>query len=351
MRAPLPLTVTDARTPDAGPPPEISVVISTFNRATLIGEAVASVLAQEGAPPFDVTVVDNNSTDDTRAVVQALGREDARVRYVFEGRQGVSHGRNAGIVASRGATLAFTDDDVRVRPDWLAVMHKAFAHHPWADFVGGKVTARWPGPVPAWLTPEHWAPLALLDYGDQPVRVDLERPVCLVGCNLAFRRAALERAGLFDAAYQHGPGASSACEDQELELRILRAGGAGLYVPDMVIEAEVQPNRLTRAYHRKWHVDHGKSLTALLGPGETFDARMLPVRIRPGRPTFWGAALWAYRAVATGTARGLLAWAVGRRDDAFRLECDTREAVGHIAGCRARRRATKARPFRRETAL
>lgn len=318
--------------PDSGAPPEISVVISTYNRAGLLADAVRSVLAQDGAPPFEVVVVDNNSTDDTRRVVEAMMPEaGGRLRYVFEGKQGVSHGRNAGVAASRAEFVAFTDDDVRARSTWVATVRQAFAEHPWASFVGGRVFPRWPGPVPAWLTPEHWSPLALVDYGEVPVRVDLERPICLVSANLAVRRSAFEQAGGFDPYYQHRPGASSACEDQELELRILRAGGAGLYLPDVVIEAEVQPNRLTRAYHRKWHVDHGRALATLLGPNETFDRRMLAVPIRPGRPTLFGAAPWAYRAAATSVVRAAVAWLVGHGDESFRYECEAREAIGHIA--------------------
>lgn len=310
--------------------PELSVVISTYNRGALLEDALRSALAQQGAPAYEVVVVDNNSTDDTRVLVARLVREyGARLRYVFEKRQGVAHGRNAGVAAARAPIVAFTDDDVRARLDWLATIHRAFAEHPWAAFVGGRVLPRWPGPVPRWLTREMWSPLALVDYGDAPVRVDLERPICLVAANLAFRRAAFERAGGFDPRFQHVPGAVSACEDQELELRVLRSGGAGLYHPGAVIEAAVQPDRLRKRYHRRWHLDHGRAIARLLGPGEMFDSRMLPTPRPPGRRTLLGASPWVYRHLATDVARATLAWLRGRRDEAFRYECAVREAIGH----------------------
>jgi glycosyltransferase involved in cell wall biosynthesis len=261
------------------------------------------------------------------------------VRYVFEGRQGVSYGRNAGVAAARAPIVAFTDDDVRARPDWTRTIARAFAEHPWADFVGGRVLPRWPAPPPAWLTPEHWSPLALVDYGDAPLRVDAARPITLVTCNAAFRRAAFERVGGFDSRHQHRPGAVSACEDHELETRIVAAGGAGLYVPEMVIEAEVQERRLTRAYHRRWHRDHGRALVGLLRPGETFDGRGHPVPIAPGKPTLFGAAPWVYRSAAASALRTAAAWARARPADAFRHECDFLEAAGHIAGWVQRWRA------------
>ena len=310
--------------------PTISVVISTHNRGALLEGALRDLLAQRGAPAYEVVVVDNNSTDDTRALVTRLMAESAgRLRYVFEPRQGVAYGRNAGVAAARAPIIAFTDDDVRARPDWLAVIHRAFVEHPWAAFVGGRVLPRWPGPVPRWLTPDLWSPLALVDYGDAPVRVDLDRPICVVTANAAFRRTAFERAGGFDPRFQHVPGAVSACEDHELELRILRDGGAGLYHPDMVIEADVQPERLQKRYYRRWYLDHGRAIARLLGPGEMFDSRMFPTPRPPGTRTVLGASPWVYRHLATDAVRATLAWLRGRRDEAFRYECAVRETIGH----------------------
>ncbi|HEY0779550.1 MAG TPA: glycosyltransferase [Gemmatirosa sp.] len=324
----------------AGDAPVVSVVMSTYNRAALVGDAVRSVLAQQGAPPYEVLIVDNNSTDDTRAVVEALIPDSGgRLRYLFEPKQGVSHGRNAGIAAARGAYIAFTDDDVRTSPTWVAAIYRAFVEHPWAEFVGGRIYPRWPAPAPAWLTREHWGPLALVDYGDEPFRVDLERPVCIVSANLAARRTAFDRVGMFDPAHQHEPGWVTASEDHEWELRVMRSGGAGYYSPDIVLDADVQPNRLGKAYHRKWRYDHGRAVTRLLGPGETFDARMLPVPNRPGRPVLLGAAPWVYRQLAEHALRAVLALATGRRDGAFLHECLARESLGHIVGVAGRRRA------------
>ena len=328
---------------DASPPgggtPAISVVISTYNRGALLADAVRSVLAQDpGGPPLELIVVDNNSTDGTRALVAELARTDARVRYVFEGRQGVSHGRNAGIAVARADIVAFTDDDVRARPDWTAAIVRAFAEHPEAAFVGGRVLPRWPAEPPAWLTREHWSPLALLDYGDRPLRIDPAHPITLVTCNAAFRRAALERVGGFDPRFQPAGGLVTGCEDQELEMRVMRAGGVGLYVPDLVMEAEVQPQRLTRAHHRRWHRDHGRVLVALLGERETFDRDMRAVRVAPGRPMPFGAAPWAYRGALTSALRAAGARLLGRADEAFRHECAFQEAAGHIAGCAERRK-------------
>src|SRR3954462_11222915 len=78
--------------------PRLSIVMSTYNRGALLGDAVRSVLAQRDRTfPFELIVVDNNSTDGTRDIVRLLAAGDSRVRYAFEARQGLSYARNTGI--------------------------------------------------------------------------------------------------------------------------------------------------------------------------------------------------------------------------------------------------------------
>jgi len=115
--------------------------------------------AQSGDPRFEVLVADNGSADGTRAVVERHASDDHRVRYLFEPTPGASSARNAGIAAARAPILAFIDDDVRPRPDWVCAIVRAFAAHPEVDCIGGRVEPRWPTPPPRWLTPAHWPPI------------------------------------------------------------------------------------------------------------------------------------------------------------------------------------------------
>jgi glycosyltransferase involved in cell wall biosynthesis len=234
------------------------VVVSTYNRADMLRGALASVLAQRpGSPPFEVLVVDNNSTDGTARVIEAARAGDDRVRPLFEARQGLSHARNAGIAAARGRIITFTDDDVRAKPTWIEAIVRAFDEAADVAFVGGKVLPDWPCVPPAWLTRDHWGPLALADYGDRPIRVSPDHPICLVGANLSVRREVFDRVGLFDAGLQRVRDGIGSCEDHDFQLRCLRGGVQGLYDPRIVIHADVQPNRLERDYHRRWHTGHG----------------------------------------------------------------------------------------------
>jgi glycosyltransferase involved in cell wall biosynthesis len=97
---------------------EISVVVPTHNRSALLAQTLRSVLWQRGVD-LEVLVVDDGSTDDTAAVVAALG--DPRVRIVRnEVAQGVAAARNRGAEEARGEWVTFLDDDDLWAPDKLA---------------------------------------------------------------------------------------------------------------------------------------------------------------------------------------------------------------------------------------
>lgn len=232
---------------------ELSIVISTFNRRAGLVRAVEACLAQDGDVQYEVLVVDNNSTDDTRAWVEDRARSaGGRLRYLFEPRQGLPYARNTGVQHARADIVAFTDDDVEVAADWAVATVRAFAIHPEVDIIGGKVLPRWPGPAPRWFSRLQWAPLALQDKGDAPVAIDASNAApCLIGASFAFRREVFDRIGLFDAAYLRA-------QDREIQLRLWQARGRGLYVPDVVAWVDVPPERLTRAYFRFWYSRSGR---------------------------------------------------------------------------------------------
>ena len=290
--------------------PEVSVVLSTYNRARVLPRAITSLLDQDLAQArYEVIIVDNNSTDDTRRVVQSFQAATRNLRYVFEGRQGVSYGRNAGIAAASAPLIAFTDDDVHVARDWLRTILSVFADHPEVAGIGGRVLPDWAGPWPPWLTREHWSPLALLDYGDAPVSVTATRRLCLITANAAYRRDALERVGMFSPHVQT-VGREVATEDHELLLRLWRAGEQGLYWPGLTATAPIDPERMRRRYHRRWHRRHGRFL-ALMHDEDLEQTRM-------GK--LLGVPAHIYRRAVMNLASWLGAVVVLRFDTAFRYE-------------------------------
>lgn len=313
--------------------PVLSIVVSSYNRAGTLAGALENLLAlAPDSPAHEVVVVDNNSTDRTREVVgEWAARSGGRLRYVFEPTQGVCYARNRGVAEARAALIAFTDDDVRAAPDWATAVVRTFAERPDADFVGGRVLPIWPAPPPAWFDFErHSSPLALIDYGPDVLPVTAERYRTLVTANVAFRRSAFDRFGYFDPRHQHMPGAVSAAEDHEFEARVVRAGGRGYYDPRIVIRAEVQADRLSRAYHRRWWYDHGRAMARVTPPGTVFDGGCQFTPEPPGARHWLGAPAFMYRA-ALGHGRDLLR-GLARRDhaSAFMAELKLREQMGQI---------------------
>lgn len=244
---------------------DVSTVISTYNRCGLLEGALRALLSQTPEDiAYEILVVDNNSTDRTRPLVQGMATQNpGKVKYLFEPKQGLSYGRNAGIAVAKAPIIAFTDDDVRVAADWVWRIKTGFEENPHIDFLGGRVVPRWPAEPPSWLTKANWSPLALLDYGDQPFYVDSGKQLCLIGANFAFRRRAFEKVGLFKTDFQRVKDGIGSLEDHEILLRLWQAGSRGLYLPDLVATAEIEPDRMEKHYHRRWHTSHGRFYAAL----------------------------------------------------------------------------------------
>lgn len=238
---------------------EITVVISTYNRSGMLAGALDSVLGQESEGTlYEVIVVDNNSTDQTRDVVESyIAKGHKNLRYILEPKQGVSYVRNTGIAEARAEIIAFADDDVRVTKDWIAKIKRVFDQHPEIDCIGGKVLPEWMGSPPRWLNRDHWMPLALLDYGDKPVLINADNPLCLVSANLAVRRRTFLKTGLFAPDLQRVKNGIGSMEDAELLERFWRTGQQCLYVPDLIVITGVPVERMTKSYHRRWHTGHG----------------------------------------------------------------------------------------------
>lgn len=277
----------------AGPSPvDVSVVISTFQRRASLRRTLDSLLRQlvPVDVSFEVLVVDNNCSDGTRDLLADYSRRyPSTMRCIVEREQGVSAGRNAGIRAARGAIVAFTDDDNEVSRHWVATILSTLRSHPDVAGVGGKVLPEWPRTPPSWLDRRHWSPLAILDYGDHAFETSASRPTCLITANLAVRRDVLLAAGGFTTAYLR-------CQDHDLQLRLWQAGHRLRYEPSLVVFAPVEPRRLTRAYHRRWHAQRGY-YGALLGLEELHDSTGTLRRSRHETPRLLGAPGYVYRSL------------------------------------------------------
>lgn len=241
---------------------EIDVIIATRNRARLLDRCLRSILTAATAPEFDcaISVVDNDSADETRQVITRFARESGgRVLALSEKRLGKSFAVNTGIAATSGDVIAFMDDDQVAGPDWLRAIHRAFDEG--FDFVSGPVHGDWEFPPPAWYDARLRGAISLCDPG--PERFELSAQDVFSGGNAAVTRAAMERVGGLHTALGKIAGRSTMCEDGELLLRLKRAGFRGVYDPAMSVRHCVPRERLSRRYFRRWHRAYGFTMALI----------------------------------------------------------------------------------------
>ena len=289
--------------------PEISVVISTHNRAAELEATLPALFKQDLDPArYEVIVVDNNSSDDTPDAIRRLGRAHPQLRAFREVRPGVSHGRNCGILNSRAALVAITDDDTEVAANWLSATLRSFSEHPTAAFVGGPVLPRWQTPPPAWLTKQHWGPLAVVDYGERRLILGKEHRLCLLTANFAVRKSALQRVGLFAPEFRR-------CQDYELQFRMWEAGYHGVYDPAMAAATTVPEERLAKSYHRMWYRRNAQ-YHAMMPAAALLDS----VPGNKGIISWLDVPLFVFRQAAQETAAAVWSYVTGRTVKAFEHE-------------------------------
>lgn len=237
-----------------------TVIVCTYNRCHVLPKALHSIAASAlpSTAEWEVLVVDNNSTDQTRQVVEDFCRlYPGRFRYLFEPCQGKSNALNTGIRVARGDVLVFTDDDVVVEPGWLLNLTAPLRNGEWAG-VCGRIIPMWERPIPPWLRldgPYASAPFVSLDLG--PCSAPLTGPT--VGANMAFQKWIFERHGGFRTDLGRCGGSLRACEDTELGRRLQAAGERLLYEPSAVVHHPVPAIRMTKKYLLRWRFWHAVS--------------------------------------------------------------------------------------------
>ncbi len=206
----------------------VSIIVCTRNRAVKLERTLRTIGALEvpEGSSYEVIVVDNGSTDATATVCAQLEKDfSAVLRRVFLPTPGLSRAGNTGFVAAQGNIIAYLDDDVLPRKDWLAVLCREFAADPQLGVLCGRVEL--------W-NPEH-LPLATRRQEQRREFQQLYDAFSLfIGCNLAIRRTVIEKIGLFDPVLGTGSRFGSA-GDSDFCYRAWKAGQKLVYVPALFV--------------------------------------------------------------------------------------------------------------------
>jgi GT2 family glycosyltransferase len=207
--------------------PRVSVVVPVLDAARTLPRALAALAALEPAPD-EIVFVDNGSTDDTAARLEAFAASGPRAKVLVlrEPRRGASVARNTGARAAGGEVVAFTDADCCPRPDWLGALVA-----PLADPTVGAVAGRLLSTPPAGVV-ETFGSLFTLQLPAAPARHTRWTPWAggFPTANLAVRHDLLGRLGGFDESVAiYG-------EDYDLCARLYATGAAIVYAPGAAVE-------------------------------------------------------------------------------------------------------------------
>jgi GT2 family glycosyltransferase len=219
-----------------------SLIIATKDRAALLDGALTSLAQQHDAPPLEIIVVDNGSTDDTRAVVASHA-----ARYVYEPVPNRGLARNRGLATATGSHVLFIDDDVVLPPQFLAAHVRAHARSIFPHVVSGPIIN-----VPA------------ADVRPVPSAANFSNAFFCT-CNVSVPLAALRAVGGFDESFDlYG------WEDTELGVRLRKHDVRRVFAWDAYL----------------WHIKPPAAETLTVALGKTIEkARMAArfVRKAPSR--------------------------------------------------------------------
>lgn len=237
--------------------PSLSLIIPTLNRAALLEKTLKSILQQDSAQlDFEVIVVDNGSTDDTKKVCLKCQHLIKNFQYVYSDEPGLLTGRHLGAEIATGQVLCFLDDDVQLNPNYVKGAISLFKNEQ-VEIATGPCLPNYEIEPPEWLNyfwthvPEgkYCAWLSLLDFGSETKEI---MPGYVWGLNFCIRKKTLIALGGFHPD----------CIPSELQ-QYQGDGETGLtdkaaasemnafYSPQLMLQHAVPKARLTIEYFKK----------------------------------------------------------------------------------------------------
>ena len=240
---------------------KLSLLIATYNRADRLIETLESVVAQDApAELWECVVVNNNSTDCTaeRFAAFAAAHPQYNLRMVEEHNQGLSYARNRGIRESTGEYMAIIDDDERIVPEFISAYISLFDTVPEAVAGGGPIVPVYPAGRPAWMSCFTERPIANTMYLGDRVREFPEGHIP-GGGNMAIRRSAVKRYGVFDISLGRVGTSLTGGEESDLFERLRLAEEKYYYTPKAVMYQIIPAEKLSRGYFSRLSYNIGVS--------------------------------------------------------------------------------------------
>jgi glycosyltransferase involved in cell wall biosynthesis len=210
----------------------VAVVVATHNRADRLPRLVAALEAQVDPPPFELIIVDDGSSDDTKSTLTRLAGASAvaLTPITMTRNRGPATARNIGWRTTSAEVVAFTDDDCIPEPGWLRAIVSATGT---TDIAQGRTIAN---PDQA----DQFGPFS------RTLQVDAETGFYQT-CNIAYRRRVLETNNGFEEEFRYPAG-----EDTDLAWRAKAGGARTTFCVDAVVRHDIRPSDLLVAIKDSW---------------------------------------------------------------------------------------------------
>jgi glycosyltransferase involved in cell wall biosynthesis len=228
----------------------LSIIICSYNRASYISDALTSLYVQSsGLDDFEVIIVDNNSTDNTKEVYAQWRQTNTNGQFTFisETKQGASFARNTGAAIAKGEWVCFMDDDAVATTDYVKNIIKHIQDQPFIVGFGGRIIPKYIPAEPKWMSYYVSSLVGNFDYA--PTACAFENGKYPLESNMIVKKSVYDQIGGFNVNL---PGVVGTLriggEGKELFYKIIALGHTIYYDPSICVHHVVEVKKLTSEY-------------------------------------------------------------------------------------------------------
>ena len=228
----------------------LSIIICSYNRASYISDALTSLYGQSsGLDDFEVIIVDNNSTDNTKEVYAQWRQTNTNGQFTFisETKQGASFARNTGAAIAKGEWVCFMDDDAVATIDYVKNIIKHIQDQPFTVGFGGRIIPKYIPAEPKWMSYYVSSLVGNFDYA--PTACAFENGKYPLESNMIVKKSVYDQIGGFNVNL---PGVVGTLriggEGKELFYKIIALGHTIYYDPSICVHHVVEVKKLTSEY-------------------------------------------------------------------------------------------------------
>jgi len=219
--------------------PQVTIVICTFNRAELLPETLPSLSNQTiDKTLFNILFINNNSTDNTHAIIKKFCSEQKNAQIITETKQGLSHARNRGFVESKTKWIAYIDDDAKISENYIEKLLATIKYYNF-DCIGGIYLPWYKYGKPTWYLDRYASNGELL-----PETGPLENEYASGGV-LTVKKSVLEHLGGFPSTLGMHGGKIAYGEEIHLQDSMRKAGYKIGFNPELIIYHLVSRSKMS----------------------------------------------------------------------------------------------------------